>query len=560
MIDNPEISQKEIARVSALMAEGFAFHQAGKIASAKQRYREVLEINPQEPDALHFMGILAHQDGKNEKAISYLKQAVQARENFMAALQNLSKILLIEEYYSQALEVAQQVLALDENAHQALRASAHAYQELHQFDKAYEAYRKIDELFPNEVGTVRNVALALSGLRRRDEAVAMYRRALALEPQNIITRLGLATALNAAGAYDEAIQELDIIIERKPNYVPALVHKGSALAGLDRFDEAEALFREALKIDPNHPEAHFNLGLELLSNGDLNAGWSEYAWRWKTETFVKQPLPTRAPIWQGQDLKGKSILLYPEQGMGDSIQFVRYVRLLSGLGARVHCCCLYPLFNLLRTIEGAAGVHELGKDIPSVDYQISMMELPRLLKTDLHNIPLADGYLKAPKVDFTRPSNLSVGVVWQGNPSHERDNLRSTSLEALAAIFDLDGITYFSLQKGGAEAKIEELNLQDRILNMSDQLSDFAMTAGIIAKLDLVISVDTSVAHVAGAIGQPIWLMLPTAADWRWGRVGETTPWYDTMRLYRQTSRGDWSDVVERLCADLQKMANEYKH
>ncbi len=542
------------------MAEGFAFHQAGKVASAKQRYREVLKIDPDEPDALHFMGIIAHQEGQNEKAIAYMKQAVRARDGFVAALQNLAKICLIEEYYNEALEVAQQVLELDENSHQALRAVAHAYQELHQFENAYQAYKKIDEMFPNEVGTVRNIALALSGLRRRDEAVATYRRALDLEPENIITRLGLATALNAAGAYEKAIEELDVIIERKPNYVPALVHKGSALAGLDRFDEAVELFHEAIKLDPEHPEAHFNLGLELLSTGNLAAGWDEYAWRLKTETFVKQPPPTTAPIWQGEDLNGKSILLFPEQGMGDSIQFVRYVRLLSGLGANVYCCCLRPLFNLLRTIEGAAGVYEIGKNIPAVDYQISMMELPRLLQTDLHNIPLAEGYLKAPDIDFVRPDNLSVGIVWQGNPSHERDTLRSIGLEELRPIFDIDGVSFFSLQMGGAEAKVVELNLQDQVNDMSGQLTDFADTAGIVAQLDLVISVDTSVAHVAGAIGQPVWLMLPTAADWRWGRAGPTTPWYHSMRLFRQESRGDWSSVVQRIKTDLQNLAKEYKH
>lgn len=542
------------------MAEGFAFHRAEKFVSAKQCYCEVLRINPDEPDALHFMGILAHQDGQNEKAIAYLRQAVCAREEFVPALQNLSKLLLFEEYYGEALEVAQRTLDLDENAHQALQALAHAYYKLHQFDNAYEAYKRIDELFPDEVLTVRNVALALSGLRRREEAVAAYRRALELEPENIVTRLGLATALSAAGVYENAIEELDVIIKRKPNYVPALVHKGSALAGLDRFDEAVELFHAAIKIDPHHPEAHFNLGLELLSNGKLAAGWDEYAWRLKTEMFVKQLPPTTAPIWQGENIDGKSILLFPEQGMGDSIQFIRYVRLLSGRGANVHCCCLRPLFNLFRTIEGAAGVYEIGKDIPHVDYQVSMMELPRLLRTDLHNIPLAEGYLKAPATDFLRPDRLSVGIVWQGNPSHERDTLRSIDLRELTPFFDVEGVSFFSLQMGGAERKISELNLQEHIKDMSGQLTDYAATAGIIAQLDLVISIDTSVAHVAGAIGKPVWLMLPTAADWRWGREGETTPWYNSMRLFRQQSRGDWSDVVVRIRSMLQSQAKEYKH
>lgn len=542
------------------MSEGFAFHCAEKFKSAEQCYSEVLRIYPDEPDALHFMGILAHQDGQNEKAIAYLRQAVRSRENFVGALQNLSKILLIEKYYSEALEIAQQTLGLDENSDQALRAMAHAYFKLHQFDKAYKAYKKIDELFPGEVVTVRNVAMSLSGLRRRDEAIATYRRALDLEPENIITRLGLAAALNAAGVYEVAIEELDTIIEHKPDYVPALVHKGSSLAGLDRFDEAVELFHRAIEIDPHHPEAHFNLGLELLSNGKLAAGWDEYSWRLKTETFVKQSHPTTAPIWQGENLVGKSILLFPEQGMGDSIQFIRYVRLLSGRGGNVYCCCLRPLYNLFRTIEGAAGVFELGQQIPTVDYQISMMELPRVLRTDLYNIPLAEGYLKPPVVDFSRPDNLSVGIVWQGNPSHERDTLRSISLEELVPLFDIGDVSFFSLQVGGAQAKIVELNLQDHVKDMSGQLTDYAATAGVIAQLDVVISVDTSVAHVTGAIGRPLWLLLPTAPDWRWGRAGATTPWYHSMRLFRQESRGEWSHVIQRVKTELIHLGKEYKH
>ena len=560
MIDNPDISQKEIETVRSLMAEGVAFHQAGKVASAKKRYRDVLKIDANEADALHFMGILCHQEGRNKEAITYLQRAVKARDGFVAALQNLSKILLVEEQYKEALKIAALTLEIDPDAHQALRTMAHAYQELHQFENAYQTYKKIDALFPNEVGTIRNLALSLSALRRREEAVATYRRALAVEPENIISRVGLASALNASGLFDEALAELESVLARKPQYVPALVLKGSALEGMDKFDEATRTFRDAVAIDPQHPEAHFNLGLALLTAGDLRAGWDEYAWRLKTQAFIKQKPPTTAPFWQGEDLSGKSILLFPEQGMGDSIQFVRYVRGLSGQGAHVHVCCHKPLLKLLRSIEGAAGVYLLGEDLPEVDYQVSMMELPRFLKTDRDSIPLAEGYLKAPNVPFERPDELSVGLVWHGNPSHERDMLRSMSLRDLLPVFDIQDVRYFSLQVGTGEAQIEECGLQDRIENLSPLLEDFSVTAGIIAKLDLVITVDTSVAHVAGAIGKPVWLMLPTAADWRWGRVGETTPWYTSMRLFRQGVRGDWPGVTRRISVDLRNLVKQYKH
>jgi tetratricopeptide (TPR) repeat protein len=558
MIENPDISQKEFEKLRTLVSEGIARHKAGKIASAKKRYREALKIDPNEADALHFMGVLCHQQGRNNEAISYLQRAVNARERFAPALQNLSKILLIEERYHEALEVAEHTLSFDENAHHALRTMAHAYQELHQFKNACRIYRRIDALFPNEVGTIRNLALSLSGLRRRDEAVAEYRRALKIEPENIITRIGLAGALNAAGAFDEAIIELDAVLARKPEYVPALVHKGSALEGLDRFDEATELFREAIRIDPHHPEAHFNLGLALLSTGDLQSGWDEYAWRLRTQAFIKQKPPTTAPIWQGEDIDGKSILLFPEQGLGDSIQFVRYARLLNERGATVYCCCHRPLLNLLRPMEGVSGVYLLGEQLPPVNYQVSMMELPRVLRTNIDSIPLAEGYLKAPDVSFDRPEGLSVGLVWQGNPSHARDMLRSIPLREMAPVIEVENVHFFSLQVGSGEAQISACGQQDRIRNLSDRLADFSVTAGVIDKLDLVISVDTSVAHVAGAIGKPLWLMLPTAADWRWGRDSITSPWYRSMKLFRQNIRGDWSGVTNCIKTELQTLAKQY--
>lgn len=560
MIDNPDMSQKEIERIRELMADGVAQHKAGKIASARRRYREVLKIDPDEPDALHFLGILAHQDNRNSEAIGYFERAINARKNFPAALQNLSKVLLIEESWEEALKIANNVLEADPNAHHALRTTAHAYQELHQFEKAYSAYKKIDELFPNEVGTIRNLALSLSGLRRREEAVEAYKRALKIEPLNVFTRLGLVDALNAAGRFEEALKELEGVLENKPDYIPALVLMGTTLEALDRFEEAVSTFRKAISIDPNHPESHFNLGLALLTSGDLSSGWEEYSWRLRTQAFIKQKPPTSAPLWKGEALEGKSILMFPEQGMGDSIQFVRYAALLEQQGATVHACCSQSLLRLLRTMGSIETVTELSQPIPKCDYQISMMELPRLCGTTRANIPGAEGYLDALDIQFSRPDNLSVGLVWKGNPSHERDMLRSIELERLSPLFDLDNVSFYSLQVGESEAQISEYGLQERIKSLSDNLTDFADTAAVISKLDLVISVDTSVAHLTGAIGKPVWLLLPTTADWRWGRSGEETPWYTSMRLFRQSGRGDWDGVVQRVRQSLETSVSEYKH
>lgn len=560
MIDNPGQSQKEIDRVSELMADGVVLHRDGKIAEAKRCYREVLRLAPDKPEALHFLGIISHQSGRNREAIMHFRRAAEAHPDFVPAFDSLAKMFLAEKQYGEALSAARKALDLDQGAHGALRTMAKAYMELKQVDKAYETYKKIDEMFPGEAGTTRNIAICLSGLKRNSEAIAMFQRSLELDSADVITRSSLADALNSMGAYEEALEHLDIILDGAPDYVPALVYKGVALDGLNRFDEAVTMFEKAVEINPEHAEAHFNLGLALLSGGDLLRGWDEYSWRLKTQAFLLTKPPTSAPVWQGEALAGKSILMFPEQGMGDTIQFVRYVLPLQKMGASVYCLSPAPLHKLLQTIEGTNGVFAPGESLPDVDFQISMMELPRLFKTELDSIPAADGYLKAFASNFSRPDTFSVGIVWHGNPAHERDMIRSIPFHHISGLFDLDGVSFYSLQVGEGAAKISEMGFSDRVQDMSQELSDFSITAGIIAKLDLVICVDTSVAHVTGALGKPLWLLLPTAADWRWGRTGTTTPWYSSMRLFRQTRRGDWAGVVNTVEQELRERISAHKH
>ncbi|WNJ99094.1 tetratricopeptide repeat protein [Thalassospiraceae bacterium LMO-JJ14] len=560
MIDNPGQSQKEIDRVSELMADGVVLHRDGKIAEAKRCYREVLRIFPDKPEALHFLGIISHQSGRNREAIMHFRRAVEAHPDFVPAFDSLAKMFLAEKQYKEALSAACKALDLDQGAHGALRTMAKAYMELKQIENAYETYKKIDELFPGEAGTTRNIAICLSALKRKSEAVTMFQHSLDLDPEDVITRSSLADALNSMGAHEEALEQLNIILNKTPDYVPALVYKGVALDGLTLFDEAATMFERAVEINPQHAEAHFNLGLARLSDGDLPRGWDEYSWRLKTQAFLHTKPPTSAPIWQGEPLAGKSILMFPEQGMGDTIQFVRYARPLQNMGACVYCQSPKPLHKLLQTVEGANGVFAIGERLPDVDFQISMMELPRLFKTELHSIPAAAGYLKAPDSMFSRPDTFSVGIVWHGNPAHERDMIRSIPFHEISALFDLADVSFYSLQVGEGAAKILETGFADRVQDLSQELSDFSITAGIIANLDLVICVDTSVAHVTGALGKPLWLLLPTAADWRWGRTGTTTPWYSSMRVFRQTRRGDWAGVIKTVKHELRERISTYKH
>ena len=316
--------------------------------------------------------------------------------------------------------------------------------------------------------------------------------------------------------------------------------------------EALACYRQALVLAPNFPEAHENLGMILLLYGNLRTGFAEYEWRCQTKKYLRRSFPY--PLWDGSDLQGQKIILICDQGYGDAIQFIRYVPLITELDGKIIVVCQEPLLRLFSTV---AGIEQLIIEaIVEFDVHAPLMSLPHLMGTTLDTIPAQIPYLTAPKpypfiLQSPAETYLKVGIVWAGSPGNQNDRNRSCNFSDFSSILKIPGIAFYSLQKGS------EITNLGGVQDLSGKLNDFADTSAIIEQLDLVITVDTSVAHLAGALGKPVWVLLSFVADWRWMLEREDSPWYPTMRLFRQTQPGDWNGVFEKVAVALENWVSQ---
>jgi hypothetical protein len=346
-----------------------------------------------------------------------------------------------------------------------------------------------------------------------------------------------------------------------PGHPQILTNRGHALRRLDRPLEALADFEAALVRRAEFPEAHFEAAMTRLTLGDFDAGWRAYEWRWKTGAFAAQRRQFKAPLWLGDaPVSGKTILLHAEQGFGDTIQFIRYAPLLAGRGAKVVCEVQTELQSLLSQFDGIEILAE-GEALPAFDLHCPLLSLPLAFGTQRETIPASVPYLAPPveRAAYWRdrlPADLPrAGFVWSGSPSHKNDSNRSIPLARLAALFENPPVHCFSLQSELRDADRDVLRGLPNLVHLGNEFRDFADTAAVIASLDVVISVDTSVAHLAGALGKPVVILLPFAADFRWMRHRDDTPWYPTAKLFRQPAFGDWDGVIARLRDELRQLS-----
>jgi len=392
---------------------------------------------------------------------------------------------------------------------------------------------------------------------RFDDALPLLERAAALVPEEPEFHNNLGLTLAAADRTDEAIAQFRQALARKPDLVTAWNNLGLTLQAANRLQEATDAFRQALKLAPDFAQAHWNLSLALLMTGDYAEGWREYEWRHRGETFGAADTST-APRWQGEDLAGRTLLLATEQGMGDALQFVRFAAPLAKAGARVILRAPDAQAPLLATAPGVALVVRTTDALPAHDFQLPLLSLGGVLHTDETNIPAAVPYLSVSRENAAEVApqmavpegTLRVGLSWAGNRQQANDRRRSCPLAALAPLFLLPGIEWYSLQKGDGEDQIASVPAAARIRQL-DARNDFARKAALIAELDLVISVCTSNAHLAGALGKPLWVLLCHAPDWRWRLDRSDSLWYPTAHLFRQPKPGDWDSVVAEVRAAL---------
>jgi Flp pilus assembly protein TadD len=535
-----------------ILQRGLRDHHAGRLQQAELAYTQVLAIEPNHVHALHLLGVIAHQAGRDHLAVDYIGRAIaadpgiaEAHNNLGLALQGLGRLTEAEASFREALR---------------LKPNADAYSNLGNVlcvtDRLAEAeaiYRESLRLEPESASTHNNLGNTLWNLHRPVEAEASYREALRLCPAYPEAHNNLAITLNYTGRSAAAVASCHEAIRLQPDFAEAHAFLGTALLDLGRPDEAEASYRTALRLRPDFPEAHLVLAILHLLRGRFAEGWDEYEWRWRCRSFDLRPFT--APLWKGEDIGGRVILLHAEQGLGDTLQFCRYIPLIAP-DARVILEVQAPLVPLLAQLPGVASIIAVGDDLPSFDLHCPLMSLPRAFGTTLDTVPGVTPYLTADaqrvahwQARLANLRGLRVGLVWAGErkrtpESAAIDRRRSMTFGTLGPLAEVSGVNFISLQKDSPAP--QDARPPDGMLlhDFTDELDDFADTAALVACLDLVISVDTAVAHLAGALNKPVWLLNRFDTCWRWLRDRDDSPWYPTMRQFRQPSPGDWDSVI----------------
>jgi tetratricopeptide (TPR) repeat protein len=567
-----------------------AYHQAGNLLQAEQLYRQILQVDPRHVDALHLLGIVLVRTGQPSLGCDCIRQALRLKPDFAEAHSNLGKALRQLGRLEEAAASLEEALRLQPNfaiAHSNLGNVRRDQGHLHQ---AILHYQEALRLNPDFVDALCNLGVVLRELGQVDEAIAHCRQALRLKPTFAVAHCNLGTALLEKKNLPEAEAHLREAIRLAPQYADAHSELGRVLVEDDRLAEALASLSEALRLQPDHAEAlnnralvlvrqgkraeavaalrealrtwpthawmHVNLGSTLLLTGDLEAGWPEYEWRWKTREY--RPPNFTQPRWDGGPLKGKTILLHAEQGLGDTLQFIRYAPLINERGGRVLVECQPILEPLLQRSPGVDLLVPAGAALPPFDVHALLVSLPFLFKTTLTTIPAKAPYLFADRafVEKWRQElgpipGFKVGIVWQGSSIHKWDRFRSMPLAELAPLARVPGVKLFSLQVGPGSSQLASCPFPVTDLAGRFDPNSFADAAAAVMNLDLVITVDTALAHLAGGLGKPVWLALDTCPDWRWLLEREDCPWYPSARLFRQRSSGAWGEVSAQMASEL---------
>jgi Flp pilus assembly protein TadD len=460
----------------------------------------------------------------------------------------------------------QQALAIKPDFVEAHDNLGHAYRALGRLDDAAASIRQALQLRPNFAPAHKNLGVVLIQQGKFDEAVASCQRAIDLNPADTEAYTNLGGVLWNQGRLDEAVTSLTRAIQLKPDLADAHSNLGTVRRTQGKAREAIASFEQALRLAPDHADGHWNLSMALLASGNFERGWREYEWRWQRKEMPPRVFPQ--PRWDGGSLQGRSILLCSEQGLGDTIHFIRYAAVLRERGARVIVSCQQPLVELLAGCPGVDQICTRNDEPANFDVWSPLLSVPGLVGTTVETIPATVPYLfpKRESVErwggyLNRIDGFKVGICWQGSQIHTSDRHRSIPLSEFAALATLEGVQIFSLQKGPGADQLREVNLGVPVFDFGctlDASAPFVDTAAVLRNLDLVIAPDTAIAHLAGALGVPVWMVISMMRrDWRWLLDREDSPWYPTMRLFRQTTPNDWSAVFARMASELRALADQ---
>jgi tetratricopeptide (TPR) repeat protein len=538
-----------------LMNRGAALVALGRFEEALASYTLAIAYQPEDVrhEAFNNLGVYLHGLGLADAAADAYAKAVALKPDFPEAWGNRGIALLTGGQPEAALKAFDRAVALKPDYADAWTNRGAALQELSRLEEALESFDRALALNPAAGEIWNNRSMALQGLRRFDESIEASARAVQLgseAPQDAWNNHGVA--LQTVNRFDEAMEAFDKAIAAAPGGASALNNRGLALQGLGRHAEALASFDAAIALKPDYPDAHWNKAIALILLGRYAEGWPLFEWRWKrSEPGADRPRYLGVPPWLGETpLAGKTLLVHAEQGFGDSLQMLRYIPLLAARGAKVRLMIPAALTELASTVEGLAWPAHETADGP-FDAHIPMMSLPLAMATTLDTVPAEVPYISVPPQAAAgwaarlgpRTTRPRVGLTWSGNPSHRNDHNRSLPLKALLPLLDSDA-EFHSLQKDYRPADAGLMRADGRIIDHAAELETYSDTAALIDQMDWVVSVDTSAAHLAGALGKPLLLLLPFAPDYRWGLERSDSPWYPSARLLRQTKPGDWGPVI----------------
>ena len=577
---------------AALCQAGFAHLQSGRIAEAELCCQQALMLDEQHPDAFHLLGVLCFHAQQPDAAVEWIGRAVQqapkaeyllslatvlerqgrgedARQHYSQALRlkpddpglwnHLGNLLWQLGHKDEAAVHLQRALKLNPHYWEAAHNCGMLLLELGRHADAVECFDAAEKLSPS-AALYQMRAVCLSAVNRFEDAEADYEKSIALDPGLAETHNNLGLLHWRFGRLELAFACFDRALALRPNFHAVLNNKAVVLLHLQLLDEAFATLQRSLAAAPNDAQTLFYLATLQLLTGDFEQGWLAREARWRLPSVGLVDRGFSGPLWRGdQPLEGKTILLHSDEGLGDAIQFARYVPLVAALGARVILEVEPPIQRLLGGVEGVAEC--VGRSsAPAFDLHCPLGALPLAFGTRLDTIPLAQGYVPAPPAARVKAwqdrlgarTRFRVGLVWAGNPDHKNDHNRSMALRTLAPLLDC-GVQFVSLQKGIRDQDRSFLAEHPDIVDLTEHLTDFSETAALMGCLDLVISVDTSVAHLAGALGVPVWTLVPFNPDWRWLLNRDDSPWYQSMRLFRQHERGNWASVVDEVRAELKE-------
>jgi tetratricopeptide (TPR) repeat protein len=504
-------------------------YRAGDLQKAAGLYAEIARVQPDHPDSLFMLGTINAQTGNLNAAAEYFRKLIAVHPTHTGAYYNLGNV----------------------------------YRDQGQFSEAFKWYQKTIQLNPGHAEAFINIGIIFRMQGRLDEEAACYQKAIQLDPRSAAAFFNLGHYFFEKEQFDKALACYEKVSLLNPNSPYPYLNMGLVLTIKGLYDQAMSSYEKAIRVEPENSEAHWNLANVLLLTGNFERGWKEYVWLWKTNDYIKRRRNFTQPSWDRPetDIRGRTLLLYAEYGFGDTIQFIRYAPLIAERGAKVIVECQRDLASLLQNTEGIQEVIPYGEQLPEFDSHCSLMMLPALFNTAIGDIPNKVPYLDRQPVLIRKwreklgddTAKLKAGIAWSGVSTRKK----FCPLETFAPLAQLTGISFYSLQKGEAVKEASHPPNGMRIYDYTEEMNDFSDTAALIENLDLVISIDTSVAHLAGALGKPVWTLLPFVPDWRWMLNRNDSPWYPTMKLFRQPAHGDWESVIARIAETLQTKREE---